>query len=157
MSNTRIIFSASVIALSAFAVTARGEDRAESIETATPITHVIEVIAENRSFDHIFGVYKPGNGQRIDNLLSRGIVNEDGTPGPNFRTAAQFTVLPQAKYFIDAPDSGKTAFLTLPPPDLGGVPTAGSDTNPPPFATVAIAQAVEPSLLVEIRKAMWAK
>ena len=147
MSNSRIIFSASAIALSAFAVTARGEDRAESIETATPIKHVIVVIAENRSFDHIFGVYKPSNGQRIDNLLSRGIVNEDGTPGPNFRTAAQFTVLPQAKYFIGAPDSNKTAYVTLPPPDLGGVPTAGSDTNPPPFATVAAAQAAEPSLL----------
>src|SRR5262245_36184916 len=147
MSNTRIIFSASVIALSAFAVTARGEDRAESIETATPIKHVIVVIAENRSFDHIFGVYKPGSGQSIDNLLSRGIVKEDGTPGPNVRSAAQFTVLPQARYFIGAPDSNKIAYVTLPPPDLGGVPTAGSDTNPPPFATVAAAQAAEPSLL----------
>ena len=148
MSNSRIIFSASAIALSAFAVTARGEDRAESIETATPIKHVIVVIAENRSFDHIFGVYKPSNGQRIDNLLSRGIVNEDGTPGPNFRTAAQFTVLPQAKYFIGAPDSNKTAYVTLPPPDLGGVPTAGSDTNPPPFATVAAPVALDKSGVV---------
>src|SRR5215471_8200945 len=82
----RIIFSASVIALSAFAVTARGEDRAESIKTATPIKHVIVLIAENRSFDHIFGVYKPADSQRIDSLLSRGIVNEDGTPYFNFRT-----------------------------------------------------------------------
>src|SRR5215467_4108902 len=146
MSNTRIIFSASVIALSAFAVTARGEDRAQSIKTATPIKHVIVVIAENRSFDHIFGVYKPRPGQRIDNLLSRGIVNEDGTPGPNFGTAAQFTVLPQAKYFIGAPDGSKTAYVTLPPPDLLGVPSAGSDTHPPPFATVAAARAAEPSL-----------
>src|SRR5262249_58445622 len=113
MSRTKIIFSASVIAVSAFAVTARGEDPAESIKTATPIKHVIVVIAENRSFDHIFGVYKPRNGQRIDNLLSRGIVNEDGTPGPNFPTAAQFTVSPQARYFISVPDSGKTAYLTL--------------------------------------------
>src|SRR5215813_10746049 len=147
MSNTRIIFSASVIALSAFAVTARGEDRAQSIKTATPIKHVIVVIAENRSFDHIFGVYKPRPGQRINNLLSRGIVNADGTPGPNFGTAAQFTVLPQAKYFIGAPDGSKTAYVTLPPPDLLGVPSAGSDTHPPPFATVAAAQAAEPSLL----------
>src|SRR5262249_815933 len=105
MSNPRIIFSASVIALSAFAATARGEDRAESIKTATPIKHVIVVIAENRSFDHIFGVYKPRPGQRINNLLSRGIVNADGTPGPNFRTPPQFTLLPHANYFIAAPDA----------------------------------------------------
>ena len=99
MSNTRIIFSASVIALSAFAVTARGEDRAESIETATPIKHVIVVIAENRSFDHIFGVYKPSNGQRIDNLLSRGIVNErtalqvqTSAPLPNSRSCLKLNI-----------------------------------------------------------------
>src|SRR5260370_31679241 len=84
----RIIFSASVIALSAFAVTARGEDPAKSIKTATPIKHVIVVIAENRSFDHIFRVYKPPNGQRIDNLLSPGIVKEDGTPARTARTTA---------------------------------------------------------------------
>ena len=78
------------------------------------------------SFDHVFGVYKPKNGQRIDNLLSRGIVDENGKPGPNFRAAAQFTVAPQSKYFIDAPDNAKTPYLTLPPPDLGGVPSAGS-------------------------------
>src|SRR5262249_26374716 len=67
-------------------------------------------------------------------------------PGPNFSRAAQFMVAPQAKYFIDAPDAGKTAYITLPPPDLNGVPQAGSDTHPPPFATVAAAQAAEPSL-----------
>src|SRR5262249_46805019 len=149
MSRANIVFSASVIALSAFVVTARGEDAAKAIKTATPIKHVIVVIAENRSFDHIFGVYKPRNGQSIDNLLSRGIIKEDGTPGPNFPTAAQFTVPPQPKYFIGAPDSSKTAYVTLPPPDLNGVASAGSDTNPPPFATVAAAQAAEPSLLPE--------
>jgi phospholipase C len=68
-------------------------------KTATPIKHVIVVIAENRSFDHIFGVYKPRDGQRIDNLLSRRIVKEDGSPGPNFRTAAQFTVLAAGQVF----------------------------------------------------------
>src|SRR5262249_58618979 len=121
--------------------------RAQSIKTATPIKHVIVVIAENRSFDHIFGVYKPRHGQRIDNLLSRGIVNEDGTPGPNFGTAAQFTVLPQAKYFIGAPDGSKTAYVTLPPPDLLGVPSAGSGTPPPPLATPAAPPAPPPNPL----------
>jgi phospholipase C len=117
--------------------------------TATPIKHLIVVIGENRSFDHIFGVYKPRDDQRIRNLLSRGIVKEDGSPGPNFRAAAQFTVLPQAKYFIDAPDGSKAAYITLPPPDLHGVPPIGSDSHPPPFASIAAAQAAEPSLKPE--------
>src|ERR1700730_12128874 len=107
------LLGAFVIALSAFAVTASGAEREKSINTATPIKHLIVVIGENRSFDHIFGVYKPRDDQRIRNLLSRGIVKEGGSPGPNFRAAAQFTVLPQAKYFIAAPDGSKAAYITL--------------------------------------------
>jgi phospholipase C len=57
--------------------------------TATPIRHVIVIIGENRTFDHVFAIYKPKHGQKIDNLLSKGIVKEDGTPGPNFSLAAQ--------------------------------------------------------------------
>jgi phospholipase C len=138
----RILLGASILAISPLAVPASGADR----QTTTPIEHLIVVIGENRGFDHIFGVYKPHAGQSIANLLSRGIVNEDGSPGPNFRAATQFTVTPQLKYFISAPDGSKTAYVTLPPPDLHGVPQAGSDTNPPPFATVGAAQAAEPSL-----------
>ena len=48
----------------------------------TPIQHVIIIIGENRSFDHVYATYKPKKGQKISNLLSRGIVNADGTPGP---------------------------------------------------------------------------
>jgi phospholipase C len=47
---------------------------------ASPVHHVIVVVGENRSFDHVFGVYKPLPGQAVSNLLSKGIVNEDGTP-----------------------------------------------------------------------------
>jgi phospholipase C len=142
-----IVYGALIIALGTITGAAWSGDRKPAIKTATPIKHLIVVIGENRSFDHIFGVYKARPGQRIDNLLSRGIVNEDGTPGPNFGTAAQFTVLPQAKYFIGAPANDKTAYVTLPPPDLHGVPSAGSDVHPPPFATLVAAQAAEPSLL----------
>jgi phospholipase C len=119
---------------------------AERVHTTTPIKHVIVVLAENSSFDHTFGTFRPRDGQSIVNLLSKGIVNENGTPGPNFSKAAQFTVTPQPQYFVGAPDVSKTAFTTLPPPDLNGVPAAPSDTNPPPFATVAAAHAAEPSL-----------
>ena len=50
----------------------------------TPIKHVIVIIGENRSFDHVFATYVPKNGQTVVNLLSEGIVKADGTPGPNF-------------------------------------------------------------------------
>jgi len=140
------LLGASVIVLGTFAITAHGADREQSSKTTTPIKHLIVVIGENRGFDHIFGVYTPRPGQRIANLLSRGIVNQDGSPGPNFRDAAQFTVTPQAKYFIGAPDGSKTPYVTLPPPELHGVPRMGSDTNPPPFATVTAARGAEPSL-----------
>src|SRR5579872_2789028 len=57
--------------------------------TTTPIKHVIVIIGENRSFDHVFATYVPKKGQTVDNLLSKGIVNADGTPGPNYALSAQ--------------------------------------------------------------------
>jgi len=71
--------------------------------TRTPIQHVIVVIAENRSYDHVFGTYGPKAHQRAANLLSRGIVNRDGTPGADFGAGAQFTVPPQSSFYIGAP------------------------------------------------------
>jgi phospholipase C len=58
-------------------------------DTATPIKHVIVIIGENRTFDHIFATYVPKKGETVNNLLSEGIVNADGTPGSNFPAAAQ--------------------------------------------------------------------
>ncbi len=70
-----------------------GGNPSDSVKTASPIKHVIILIGENRGLDHTFGVYKPkGKGETISNLLSKGIVNEDGTPGPNFAQAQQFSV-----------------------------------------------------------------
>src|ERR1039458_5062846 len=40
--------------------------------TETPIKHVIVIIGENRTFDHLFATYKPKDGQSVDNLLSTG-------------------------------------------------------------------------------------
>src|ERR1700735_1611525 len=57
---------------------------AQDGNTVSPIKHVIVIIGENRSFDHVFATYKPKNGQTVNNLLSEGIVNADGTPGKNF-------------------------------------------------------------------------
>ena len=108
--------------------------------TTTPIKHVIYIIGENRSFDHVFGLYKPRAGQTIANLLSKGIVNADGTPGPNVGMAMQMqgSVMGGngATYSIN-PQS--TPYTNLPPAMTGGAPTAASDTNPPPFATLQAA------------------
>src|ERR1700722_18563228 len=57
--------------------------------TATPIKHVIVIIGENRTFDHVFATYQPASGETVSNLLSKGMVNTDGTPGPNFSLASQ--------------------------------------------------------------------
>jgi phospholipase C len=74
-------------------------------QTVTPIKHVIVIIGENRSFDHVFATYIPKNGQTVWNLLSEGIINADGTPGPNFSKAQQFA----------ATDTSNDAFLLSPP------------------------------------------
>ena len=91
-------------------------------DTATPIKHVIVIIGENRSFDHVFATYVPAKGQTVTNLLSEGIVKADGTPGPNFPAAEQkaaYDVAPDA--FMLSP-SVTTSFdgNVLPTPINGG-------------------------------------
>jgi phospholipase C len=117
--------------------------REDSAATETPIKHVIVLIGENRSFDHVFGLYRPRTGETIRNLLSEGVIDAQGAPGPNFARAAQFAAAPQLHYAIAAP--AKTSYRTLPPPDLAGTPTAPSD-KAPPFSSVAAVAAIEPAL-----------
>jgi phospholipase C len=50
--------------------------------TTTPIKHVIVIIGENRTFDHVYATYKPKPGETISNLLSKGIVRANGKPAP---------------------------------------------------------------------------
>src|SRR5277367_6417532 len=87
--------------------------------TTTPIKHVIVIIGENRSFDHVFATYAPKGNQAVWNLLSEGIVNADGTPGPNFSQAAQSAATDQAPdTFLLSP--AKTKLPVLPAPLVGG-------------------------------------
>jgi phospholipase C len=117
-----------------------GKGPSETAKTATPIKHVIILIGENRGLDHTFGVYKPkGAGQTISNLLSKGIVNEDGTPGPNFAQAQQFSVAAQPSYYIGAPTMAKSPYSptnAMPQPNTEGTPAAQSDTGAP-FKSIA--------------------
>ena len=112
----------------------------DGVKTASPIKHVIILIGENRGLDHTFGVYKPkGQGQTISNLLSKGIVNEDGSPGPNFAQAQQFAVAAQPSFYIGAADMAKSPYgptNVMPQPNTAGTPSAQSDTGAP-FKTIA--------------------
>ncbi|MEX3843472.1 alkaline phosphatase family protein [Paraburkholderia sp. BR10882] len=111
--------------------------------TATPIKHVIIIVGENRTFDHVFGAYQPRSGQTIWNLLSRGIIRADGGPGPNYKVAEQYMAKATNPSQFDASPTSKQPYPTLPAPNTGSAPTAASDASPPPFATLAAAQAAE--------------
>ncbi len=133
--------------------TLQAQDKAHA---RTPIKHVIVLIGENRTFDHIFATYVPKSHDSVSNLLSRGIINADGTPGPHFSKAAQFQAVPpfKTKYYISLDADDKAPYQTLPPPTLNFSPSPdasiiGFATEPPPFPpatpTVVLA-AIEPSL-----------
>src|SRR5579864_5746960 len=115
-------------------------DKNEGGKTASPIKHVIVLIGENRGLDHTFGIYKPkGSGQTISNLLSKGIVNEDGSPGPNVSLSQQFSVGMQSQYYISAPAASKfpySATNAMPQPNTNGTPQNQSATGAP-FQTIA--------------------
>src|ERR1700739_4870573 len=49
--------------------------------TKSPIKHVIVLIGENRTFDHLFATYVPKSRDSVKNLLSEGLINADGSPG----------------------------------------------------------------------------
>jgi phospholipase C len=96
------------------------ENKGKSHGTASPIQHVIIIVGENRSFDHVFATYKPKHGEKVDNLLSKGIIKEDGTPGPNFSKALQYQADVSADPTFEPSPANKTPYGTLPPPLTGG-------------------------------------
>jgi phospholipase C len=94
-------------------------------KTRTPIKHVIVIIGENRSFDHVFATYKPKNGQTVMNLLSEGIINKDGTPGVNFARGHQFAATDQKPDpFLLSPAKAEFPDDQLPAPLVGGPKSA---------------------------------
>jgi phospholipase C len=112
------------------------EDRSRS--TRSPIKHVILIIGENRTFDHVFATYTPPRGQTVSNLLSKGIVNKDGTPGPKVALAKQWQATATGT-FSNSPAKTE-AYTTLPDINVGGAPMV-------PFAaSAAQAQLIEPAL-----------
>ena len=116
----------------------------------TPIKHVIVLIGENRTFDHLFATYKPKHGESVKNLLSEGIINADGTPGPHFKRAQQFQAVAPFKttYYISLDSDDKTPYETLPEPTLNFSPSPATG-EPPPFPAATplfLLGVIEPSL-----------
>jgi len=153
MSNSRLrrttiasVVSLAVLALGA-SYSARADDDQGKVhgQTVTPIKHVIVLIGENRTFDHLFATYVPKSGDSVSNLLSKKIINADGSPGKNFGQAAQFQAVPpfRTSFFISLDKHEKAPYKNLPVPTLNFAPNA---TIFPPGTPAALLGAVEPSL-----------
>ena len=109
-----------------------------SNRTRTPIKHVILLIGENRTFDHVFATYTPPRGQSVENLLSEGIVKADGTAGPNVSKAQQWQASDTGAYSVSPTHT--SAYANLPSMNTGGAPTQ------PYLPSTAAAESIEPAL-----------
>jgi phospholipase C len=98
----------------------------------SPIQHLIVIVGENHSFDNLFGAYRAVPGQTVLNLLSEGIVNADGSPGPHFDKARQWQAIDDDAYSI-APERTRP-FAYLPRPNTtnaAGQPPGAPDSRFP--------------------------
>jgi phospholipase C len=147
----RVTLSACIFALMLNPIAASAQSAASASvpnnlpQTETPIKHVIVLIGENRTFDHLFATYVSKSGDSVSNLLSKGIINADGTPGPHFSRAAQYQATRpfDPQYFINLPFFDKAPYQTLPEPTLNSAPVK---TIFPPGTPAFLLAAVEPSL-----------
>ena len=117
----------------------RNNDHSNDHNTRTPIKHVIYIIGENRTFDHIFATFVPREGQSVWNLLSEGIIKANGRPGPNFDKARQWQAT-DTKTFSLHPEK-TSPFGTLPSINTDGAPTKA------PFSSIIAVRDTEPALL----------
>jgi phospholipase C len=136
--TSRLLCGVALCAMAVNAVAPAAATAAQSgsndSNTTTPIKHVIVIIGENRTFDHLFATYQPVNkDETVLNLLSQGIVNADGTPGPNYASVTQYQALDTTVYQSSPPKT--SPYQTLPPPLAGG--------GPPPFAEISEALTYE--------------
>ena len=119
--------------------------------TTTPIKHVIVIIGENRTFDHVYGTYTPKAGETISNLLSKGIVKANGKPGPNYSLSAQFSAVDSTTAgtdtYANSPQS-KSIYSTL-PPALAGGPEAPTVAGPAPFTTLKVGKLADQGLAAD--------
>jgi len=110
-------------------------------QTVTPIKHVIVIVGENRTFDHIFATYQPVSRDSVDNLLSKGIINGDGTPGPNYSFANQYSADATDSQLFQLAPKNKTLYGHLPAPLNGGPTDVCVDNFFVPSGTCTLDQA----------------
>jgi phospholipase C len=137
--SAAVLAGLQVFAGGAIPIYAQANDQDNSAVTKSPIKHVIVIIGENRTFDHIFATYKPVHGESVDNLLHKGIINADGTPGPNFSLARQYSAIDTHAEGYQVSPMDKSVYPHLPTPLAGGPTT-------PYIPNLAIAEAVETGL-----------
>ena len=109
----RTVITAAILSLMGGNAYAGPNDRPNNNDhkTSSPIKHVIVIMGENRTFDHVFATYKAQNGEFVDNLLSKGIIKEDGTPGPNYARATQYSAVDTTTYQLSP--GGKVPYGTV--------------------------------------------
>src|SRR5262249_19539535 len=116
--DARVLSSALAVAalVAQPALAAELDDGGHAGKTATPIEHVIVIVGENHTFDNIYGAYRPAGGHRIWNLLSKRIINPDGTPGARFGRAAQQEAIDEQsdEYQLSPHRTGPYSFLPTP-------------------------------------------
>jgi phospholipase C len=154
-----------LLVLGTFPQSANAEKKSTTAPSPkTPIQHVVIIIGENRTFDHVFGTYVPkvnpatGKSQYIWNLQSEGIVNLDGTPGPNFSDAAQYsatvsTTTNSGKWSINPADKEvyNSSATNLFPPILAGGHESQSEWSAP-FTSEAVGKLLDPDLAADYNR-----
>lgn len=93
--------------------------------TRSPIRHLIVVSGENRGFDHIFGTYTPPDkNQQIWNLLSREIVQPNGSLGLGYAAALQQQAISTDRYELSPKKTGPYKVLPQPSTGLNALPAS---------------------------------
>jgi phospholipase C len=128
----RVLRSAGLVAVCVIIVgsTVHAAGIGNSLRTRTPIKHLIVVIGENRSFDNVFATYVPPDpSQHVWNLLSQGIVNQAGLPGPNFALALQNQANAPTTYQLNPTHTGPFSVLPQPSTTLNALPASPCDLS----------------------------
>lgn len=86
------------------------------------VDHIVVIYAENRSFDHLYGLFPGANGIANATSDQKTQKDHDGTPLPELivfdhgKPSAKFPRLPNGPFRIDAPPVNKAATEVLPSP-----------------------------------------
>ena len=100
---------------------AEAENHSRGHHAISPIKHVIVIVGENRSFDHLFATYKPArHDETVDNLLSKHIIKADGAPGRDFWRSHQFSADATDSSTYQLAPKNKTLYSPMPAPLNGG-------------------------------------